>query len=180
MSALSVYGWLIGGALTLFGVLSFTSARKTRRLLDALPRHRSTAVLLTLVNVIWVTGLLYVTPLGRFEVIKSVLFLLAPGIFYMVVTYMDDLLGPRMLGGFLLLLATPILDAARWHMSPWRLVVTLLVYVAVVWGMILLLSPYRFRHLTEWMHGQLLRQRVASLVAAGLGVGILVLAATVY
>jgi hypothetical protein len=45
----------------------------------------------------------------------------------------------------LLLIAVPILQAARWHASAWRLVVVVLVYLWIIYGLLLLLSPWWFR-----------------------------------
>ena len=180
MSTLSLFGWLVGAALSALGAAMLWYRRKAHRWLEAFPRHRAAAVVLTLVNVIWVAWLLYHTPLGRFDWIKPFLILLAPAVFFAVITYMDELLAPRMWGGFLLLLAAPVLDAARWHDSALRLVLTVTVYAWVVWGMTIMLSPYRFRHATEWLFGAALRERVVAIGCFSLGLGLIALASTVY
>lgn len=148
-------------------------------MLDAFPRNRAAALALTLINVLWVAIMVYHAPLGRFEWIRPFLYVLAPATFVAVIVFMDELLAPRMLGGFLLLIANPVLNAARWHESSWRLVVTVLVYAWIVWGIILVLSPYRFRHSAEWT---LAANRRAPVFGAlfGIGVVLIALAATVY
>jgi hypothetical protein len=180
MSTLSLFGWMVGAVLAALGVALLWDRRRMHRWLEAFPRQRAVSVVLTLVNVGWVAWLLQETPLGRFEWVKPFLILLAPAVFFAVLTYMDELLAPRMWGGFLLLLAAPVLDAARWHDSVLRLVLTVTVYSWVVWGMVLMLSPYRFRHVTEWLFDKVARERAAAIFALSLGLGLIALASTVY
>lgn len=163
----------------LYGLRAYFMPSAHAAFMDRFPRHRGLAVLLTLINVAWITWLLFETPLGRFEGLKPLLYVLAPLTFYAVIQFMDELLAPRMFGGFLLLAAAPVLDIARWHDSTARLAITVLVYVWVVWGIILVLSPYRFRHSVAWFR----RKRLATLAAIGailLGGALVTLALTVY
>lgn len=146
--------------------------------LRVFPRHRGAAVVLTLFNTVWVAIMVYHTSLGRFEPLKPLIVVLAPATFVATINYMEELLAPRMLGGTLLLLAAPGLHLIRWHDSPWRLVVTVTMYVLIIWSMILMLSPYRFRHTVEWIY-RVARVPVFGLLFA-LGVAIGVLTVMVY
>ena len=83
--------------------------------------------------------------LGRFDIVKPALYLLAPACFFLLINFLDELLSARALGGLLLLIANPVLNAARWHDSAWRYVPIVLAYVWAVAGMLLVLSPYLFR-----------------------------------
>ena len=151
MFSLTIIALLVGFALLILGGAGVFGPDTLRRALTAFPRNRAAAVAFTLINVLWVAIMVYHAPLGRFEWIKPLLYILAPSTFFAVLVFMDELLAPRMLGGFLLLIANPALNAARWHESDWRLVLTLFVYVWIVWAMILVLSPYRFRHTAAWV-----------------------------
>lgn len=179
MSTLSWYGMGVGAALLAIGVTGLIRPPVLQRALEAFPRHRLSAIVLTVINVVWVTWLLIETPLGRFEGWKPALYLLSPATLLAVILYMDELLAPRMWGGFLLLLAVPVLDAARWHESGLRLVLTVVVYGWVVWAMLLMLSPYRFRHSVEWCWPQH-RRPVILTACAVVGASLLVLGVTVY
>jgi len=148
-----------GGGLALF----FRYPATHRLLLEAARHHRLAAVLAA-VNLIWVTALLHDMAWSRFEPLKPLLFVLAPVAWFAIIRYMDELLAPRMIGGFILLLATPVLDAARWNPSVWRLVVVSLVYVAIVWGMVLVLSPFRYRHTVERLTGNPVKARLTGVV----------------
>lgn len=83
--------------------------------------------------------------MGFLDAYKKYIYVISPAVFIASVVYMKELLAPRALGGFLLLIAVPILQIARWHESPWRLVVVLIVYLWIICGLILLLSPWYFR-----------------------------------
>lgn len=83
--------------------------------------------------------------MGALDALKKYIYIISPAVFVACVVYMKELLAPRALGGFLLLIAVPILQIARWHESALRLVVVALVYLWIVYGMILLFSPWYFR-----------------------------------
>lgn len=179
MNELTYIGLFVGAVLIVLGGAGVFKWNQLSTALYAFPRHRASAILLTLVNVVWVAVLLYHTPLGRFEVLKPLLFVLAPVTFWAVTKYMDELLAPRMLGGLLLLAAVPVLDAARWHESGWRLVLTVLAYLWIVWSIFLVLSPYRFRHTVERVGRDPYRKPVFT-VLLGTGLLLLFLSATAY
>ena len=116
-----------------------------RRAAVAFPRNDWSGWILTAVSLTWATVIVLNAPLGRFEAFKPALYVVAPVTFLLMVFLLDDLLAPRALGGFLLLVANPILNVTRWHDSPLRLVVTTVTYLFIIAGMTLVLSPYRFR-----------------------------------
>lgn len=85
--------------------------------------------------------------MGFLDAYKKYIYVISPAVFVASVVYMKELLAPRTLGGFLCLIAVPILEIARWHESPLRLVVVVTVYVWIVFGIVLLMSPWYFRKL---------------------------------
>ncbi len=179
MYSLTFIALLVGFTALILGGAGVFRPASLRRVLDAFPRNRAAAVAFTLINVLWVAIMVYHAPLGRFEWIKPLLYILAPATFFAVLVFMDELLAPRMLGGFLLLIANPALNAARWHESDWRLVLTVFVYVWIVWAMILVLSPYRFRHTVAWVFAGNRRSPVFGALLS-FGALLIALAVTVY
>lgn len=163
---------LLGLVLVALGLAGWHLNTGAGAWLQAFPRNRKWAVVLAALNTAWAAWWVYQMPLGRFAWIQPWLGLLALAAWWLTIRFMDELLAPRMLGGFLLLLAVPILNAARWHPSPWRLIVPVLVYIWVLWGMWLMLSPYRFRHSFEWVYAT--PQRARSLYGGLLAIGMLV------
>jgi hypothetical protein len=146
----------------------------------AFPRNRVAAWTLTAVDLVWVAALLLDTNLGRFEAYKPLTYVLAPVFFFLITFFMGELLAARALGGLFLLVPAPILDAARWHDSPWRLVMVVLAYALVVKGIALVLSPYLFRRgMQVWVRDP----RLCRLLGSGgllLAALLIVLAGTVY
>lgn len=83
--------------------------------------------------------------MGFLDAYKQYIYIISPVVFIASVVYLKELLAPRALGGFLLLIAVPILQVSRWHESAWRLVMVVLVYLWIIYGLLLLLSPWWFR-----------------------------------
>jgi len=123
-----------------------------RRAFAAFPRSRIAGIVLATVDLGWSAWWVLHMPLGSFERYKPLVYFAAPVVWFAVVFLMDELLASRALGGLFLLLPAPMLSAARWHPSPWRLVVVVLAYLMVIKGMALTLSPWLFRKSAEiWL-----------------------------
>ncbi len=180
MSLLAIIACLIGGALILSGVIGLAVPAGLRRVMLAFPRSRVMAWVLTAADLAWVTWIIHSAYLGRFEVLRPAIYIGAPIAFLLIVFFVDELLAPRALGGLLLLLANPVLNAARWHESAWRLVVTVIAYAWVVAGIVLVLSPYRFRHVAEFVTKTESRCRAAGAIRLAAGAAILFLGLKVY
>lgn len=180
MIELSQAALLAGLVLAIPGLLCTVFPAWTRKHIREFPRCRIAAGCLTAVDIVWSAWLLNRTPLGPLTPLKSWLVVLAPVAFLLVFFFMDELLAARALGGLFLLTAAPLLDAARWHPSPFRYAVTVLAYGLAVKGMLLVLSPYLFRQSSERFMQTNRRCRqggTAVLAVAGL---LVALALTVY
>ncbi|MFO1492941.1 MAG: hypothetical protein U1F87_19000 [Kiritimatiellia bacterium] len=140
LACAGIAGWMLAGPA------SFAAAVR------AFPRSALSARVVTAVVMFWTARLLKDFPLDKWEHLKSYIPLLAVFSFAMLIYFLDELLAPRALGGLCQLIGVPVLDAIRWSDSSLRLVLTTGVYVLIVAGMILIMSPYRFRHFFEWLH----------------------------
>ena len=118
----------------------------------AFPRNALAARIVTAIVVFWTARILKDFPLDKWEYLKAYIPVVAVLSFVMLIYFLDELLAARALGGLCQLIGVPVLDAIRWNDSPLRLVLTTGMYVLVVAGMILILSPYRFRHFFEWLY----------------------------
>lgn len=87
--------------------------------------------------------------MGFLDTYKSFIYVVAPVVFVASITYMKELLAPRALGGFLLLIAVPIVRTASLSEKPFFQVVVALVYLWIIYGLILLMSPWWFRKFYE-------------------------------
>ena len=158
--------------------------RANGRALLACPRHVWAGRALAFVNLAWVTIVLLGAALGPFDPYKPILYAAGPIACYRVITQLHELLAPRMLGGFLLLIANPILASARlvrWHgASDLTLVMTVLMYVWVVIGMALVLSPHLFRRWTLLVADSPPRCRAAGFAGLVFGTFLIYLGVVVY
>lgn len=177
---LANWTYLLGGLTTLYGLIGLAAPGLSRKALAAFPRSAPAAWVLTAIDLACVSYIVFNASLGRFDSWKPALYVVAPFCFFLLIQYLDDLLAPRALGGLLLLAPNPILAAARWHPSDWRLVMVVLAYVAIVKGMLLILSPYRFRRWTAWWIENDARCRMGALIKLIAGVALLALATFVY
>ncbi len=151
-----------------------------RAFMKAFPRSQAWGWALLTVDMVVVSLLLWNLPVDWIRKWRPVLFLLCPASIYLVGRFVDELLAPRMLGGLLLLMAAPVLEAARFHPSQARLVMTILAYSWVFPGMLLVASPWWFRKATDGLLRTDTRIRIGSAFGLLLGVVLIVLGVTVY
>lgn len=181
MSELSIVALLIGLLALTAGGLSLLIPARIRAGLAAFPRSIWPGRILAAIDLVWAAYNLTLMHLGMFDAWKVHLYWMTPVAIFLCVKYLDELLSPRALGGFLLLAAGVVLNIARWHPSEWRLVVTVIAYVWIFLGLTFLLSPWRFRRLTSWIAGSNDRAvRITGTVKALLGLGLITLALLVY
>lgn len=137
----------------------------------AFPRHKGAGTALTVVALIWSALMINQMTLGELSKYKSLLYVLTPLTFFLIMRYLEELLAPRALGGLFMLIPTVMTDSARWHPSAWRLVVVVVAYLMVIAGIWLMLSPYKFRVWTNSLMKFPARARLGglvSLIVAGL------------
>lgn len=120
-----------------------------QRALAAFPRSRPAAWILTAIDLAWVVLIMRGASLGRFDILKPYLPLAGVATFAAIVWGLDELLAVRALGGLLLLLGDPILDAVRWTGGAWPIAAAVLAYILVIVGAVWVLWPWTFRKTHE-------------------------------
>jgi len=171
MISLSGMAVLIGAIhIVLFAPLVMAPG-VARSLLKAFPRNFWAGIILASVALAWAAWEVNDMPLGFIDAYKKWLWVLGPVVFVCVLAFMNELLAPRALGGLLMLVACPVLELQRVHLSAYTLVLAVLAYVWVIAGMMLMLSPYRFRQCCEKLCGTDTATRGVGV--AGIGVGLL-------
>ncbi len=180
MSGLAI--WTFGLAVVLLVLHGCCVVAPTiaRRAATAFPRHKWAGRILATVALLWSAWLIYDMPLGRFEYLKQWLFIITPVTIGLSFVYMAELLAPRALGGLMLLYPAPVLALAQMHDSRLSLVMTVVAYIIVVKGIVLLLSPYYFRKGTEFVTKTDGRCRALGSCGVAFDVLLLVLALVVY
>ncbi len=180
MSELSLWTLGLGVAHLVLGGIMVVKPDQTRRILRWFPRSVWPGRILSVGLIVWSAWWLSIMPLDGLSFVKKHLLILCLFFIYAIVVYMEDLLSPRALGGLFLMLPSPLFDAARWHTSDLRLIVTVWAYIIAVVGMILVMSPFRFRHWAEFLMAQDFRFKLAGHIGLVLGILFTVLALTVY
>lgn len=168
---LSIVSFIAAAVCAAIGALIIIQPGVMRRAFVAFPRNKSIGIVITAVSLLWSALLINQMTLGELSKYKDLLYVLTPLAFYLVIRYLEELLAARSLGGLMMLLPTILVDAARWHPSAWRLVVVTLGYVLVIFGIWLVLSPFKFRVWTGWIMGTAGRRNTAGallLITAGL------------
>jgi len=171
---------ILGALATIGGLVSVFRPELEKRLIELFPRSVVPAwVFMALCCVLGAKEALGMN-MGFLDAYKKYIYFISPAVFIASVVYMKELLAPRALGGFLLLIAVPILEAARWHESALRLVVVVVVYLWIIYGITLLMSPWWFRKLsTPLMKNEALFKATA-IGKTALGIALLALGLFVY
>lgn len=118
--------------------------------------------------------------MGFLDSYKMYIYVLAPAVFVASVTYMKELLAPRALGGFLLLIAVTIVKTAALSDKPMFQIVVALAYLWIIYGLILLMSPWWFRKFYKPFFENDVLFKTAALGKTAVGLGLLWLGIFVY
>lgn len=140
---------LIGFLATAGGLIGIFKPELIHRFYDVFPRSVIPAWVLTALCCWLGAKEALAMNMGFLDQYKNAIYLISPAVFIASVFYMKELLAPRALGGFLLLIAVPIVRTASLSGSPLFQILVALVYVWVIYGITLLMSPWYFRKLYE-------------------------------
>lgn len=173
----SLAGHLTAAPLLLLGLWALAAPAAWRNALLALPRSKAVGWSLTVVSLVWFAWNVWQSPLGVFDSYKVWLYPGTPVVIFLVIRYLDDLLGARALAGILLLWPGTLLDAIRPQETPLRLALVVYAYALVVIGCYVVSGPHRFRRWTAWAVASDTRARTAGagLLALGLAFAAIVL-----
>lgn len=181
MSDLGKLAVMIGCTFVVFHLPAVMTPQKTRSWLKSFPRNKPMGFCLSAIAVALAAYLLHGSVLvATMPSIKPLVVVLAPVAYVLIVIFLGELLAPRALGGLLLIAPMFLLDTARWHSSPWRLVLTVLAYIWVIQGSALMLSPFLFRKTAEFLSRSDTRLRIAGCLGAAAGIGLLLLSLLEY
>ena len=169
---------ILGAALAMLFAPLLLVPKQALEGIRRFPRARWLAWALAACDLVWAGWLTYTTSFPWIDPYKQWLVVVVPVAFVLVVIYMDELLAARALGGLLLLVPRPILDAAFLHPSPYALVVNVVAYLLAVAGIVLVLNPYLFRKTAAFLLSTETRCRVWG--GAGLFVGAFIIGLSIW
>lgn len=179
--ALSLLAALLGAALLALAAPGlFVPARAAapfRRFARSVWPGRVLAAVCAAWSLLWVAAM----PLGSLlDPLFPYLQWLLPVVVAAVCVFLPELLSCRAAGALLVLLPTPLLSAAQWHPSPWRLLVVAVAYAMAVAGMFFVAKPWLLRDAIAWTTASPRRFRAVSAAFAVPALALLVCAAAVY
>jgi len=181
MSPLTLVSLIAGGALIAVLAPAVLMPATARTCCERFPRSAVAAWVLVAIDLAWAAALLYYSPiLAGMVWAQRLAVVLAPVAFVLIVFLLDELLAARALGGLLVLLPRPILDAAFVNDSGWKLVMTLFAYALAIAGITLILSPFYFRKCAGFLLKTNSRSRITGMLGVGLGAAMIALALTMY
>jgi len=181
--ALSLIATLLGSAALILSLWGLKYFEKYREFLKAAPRNQTWARWLLVVNVVWSAPLtanflqsMEFAPWTR----TAVYFVVAPGIFFLILFYVTQYMGARMVGWTMILVAKPVLYACLVRDEPAKFVLVVMAYYWIVAGMWMIAAPHFFRDLIDlYLNRPVLLKRSLKLKGA-VGVALIALGLFVY
>ena len=171
---------ILGAGATVGGLVGVFRPKLMKRLIELFPRSMVPAWIFTALCCWLGAKEALGMNMGFLDAYKNYIYFISPAVFVACVVYMKELLAPRALGGFLLLIAVPILETARWNESPLRLIVVVLVYLWIIYGITLLMSPWWFRKLSTPLIKNKTLFKATAISKAALGILLLAMGLFVY
>ena len=136
--------------------------------------------ILAAVDILWSAWLLLQMGFSWVDAHHMMVYAAVPVAYVLVILFVDDLLASRALGGLMLLAPLPILESAFVHPAVSRLIMTSFAYLLVIFGIVLVWSPFKLRQWTERWINRFPITRAVGLFGIILGVVMLLLGWRVY
>ncbi|HUB67125.1 MAG TPA: hypothetical protein VL981_06545 [Candidatus Methylacidiphilales bacterium] len=172
---------IIVGLLMTFGHLpSALAPVRAAAVMKTLPRNYPLGVVLMLAATLWFTALTGLMDLGELSGMRTGLMTVWAVAGVLTVIFVPGFLAARGFGCLLLLAAAVILDSAFLVPTPARFVMTILAYIWVIKGMILVYSPHLWRNFIDFATHTPERLRLLSWPGVAFGLLLIGLALFVY
>ena len=173
---LKITGLILGVLLLSGHVVALFKPVPVQRFLIALPRNRQLGLMLLAVAAGWALLLVSYMDMGEFYTWRNRMQLIVVAGFVLVARYVEEFISVRALGCLLLLVATPVLEAAFLKQPVTRLLLPTLAYAWVLLGMFWIGMPYLMRDLIAGVTRSPGRWLTVCLAGAAYGAAILVCA----
>ena len=159
----------IGAPLLAVHALALLKGRTVQEWLRNFPRNREAGVVLALVAGAWFFFLVQKMDLGDFDTWRSTVLIGTPIAAALAIMFIPDFLAVRALGACALLIAEPLLESAFLREEKIRLLLVVLAFAWVLFGMFWVGMPYTLRDQIGWVSASEKRWRAAAF--AGLAYG---------
>ncbi len=174
---LKTVGIAVGLFLLALHFLALWRSESCRRWLKEFPRSRAAGTVLIIVAGIWSLVLIRTMDLGEFARLRTMMTIAVVAGAFLAWRYMEEFLAVRALGMLALLASEPLLEAAYLKPDPTRLLVVVLAYAWIIFGLFWVGVPWTLRDQIHWLTERLGRYQAAAW--GGVVYGALVLACAV-
>ncbi|MFA7174128.1 MAG: hypothetical protein WC340_12105 [Kiritimatiellia bacterium] len=171
--------YTLGLFLLISGAAALLIPAKMNTLMTKFCRSQILGILLCVVSWAWAGYALWVLPIDFLLPYQKYIPYLIAAFIPLTCIGMENLLACRALGGILVLYPYTLLQVARVHQSPWRILIVAIAYISIIKGMTLLLYPWKMRQCILWMQERPLLMRTGGVINLGLGAALLYLGITV-
>ncbi|HWB05518.1 MAG TPA: hypothetical protein VG796_21045 [Verrucomicrobiales bacterium] len=169
-----------GIVLIIIHVLALAKAPAAMEKLKTVPRSQNIGTVFITVDFLWAWMVASSMELGDFERLRWLALFSVPVIYIAMLFWVNEYLGARSIGIFLLLAPCPLLDAAFLKGTDARVFLSILCYVWITLGLFWIGMPYTMRNQIAWVTRT--AGRFKGFAAAGIAYGIVltVIALTLY
>ncbi len=178
-SSLATAALVTGSILLIVHLLAFVKAPLAMEKLKTVPRSQNIGTVFLTIDFIWAFVVATSIELGDFERLRWLAQFSVPVIYVAMLFWVNDYLGARAIGIFLLLAVCPVLDAA-WLKTDSRWVLNILCYTYLTLGLFWIGMPYTLRDQINWATRTAGRYKGLVLAGAGYGLLLVILAFTSY
>ncbi|HEX2749105.1 MAG TPA: hypothetical protein VHM91_13955 [Verrucomicrobiales bacterium] len=178
--SLQTAGIVVGLAVIVIHALALVKGPAAMEKLKTVPRSQNLGTIFLTIDFVWAWVVASSMELGDFERLRWLALFSVPVIYVAMLFWVNDYLGARAIGIFLLLAPCPALDAAFLKATDARVILSILCYVWITLGLFWIGMPYTMRNQIAWVTRT--AGRFKGFAAAGLAYGVLltVIAFTAY
>jgi hypothetical protein len=178
-SSISTAAIIIGLVLVITHVLALVKTPLAMEKLKTVPRSQNIGTAILTIDFLWGYVVATSIELGDFERLRWLAQFSVPVIYVAMLFWVNDYLGARAIGIFLLLAVCPALDAAG-ITTEHRWVMNLLLYIWLTLGLFWIGMPYTMRNNITWVTRTASRFKSFALAGTVWGAILLVMAFTVW
>ena len=160
--SLQVVGLIIGLLLVITHAMALVKPMLVQDFLRKFPRHREIGIAILAIDFIWAFWLIGNIDLGEFYTWEKPIRIILPVCFVLFILFVEEFLAVRATGIFILLLACPLLDVAFLRDPVTRLLLPLLAYAWILFGLFWIGMPYLMRDQIAWLSRHARRWRFFS------------------
>ena len=171
---LKAVGIVVGLLLIAVHLFALWSGQNAFRWLKDFPRSREAGTVLIVLAGIWSLILVQTMDLGEFARLRTIMAVAVVAGTFLAWRYLEEFLAVRALGMLAMLAAEPLLEAAYLKPDPTRLLIVVLAYAWIIFGLFWVGVPWTLRDQIQWLTSRLSLYKAAAF--GGVVYGALILA----